>query len=149
MPMKILVINGPNLNMLGRRDPEHYGTETLPEIEWALTEKSQSLGCELSFFQSNHEGAIIDFIQAQADGADGILINSAALTHYGYSLHDALLDAGLPVVEVHLSDIQNREDWRKISVIADVAIKQFSGLKKQSYILGLEALVEHIKGKKK
>jgi 3-dehydroquinate dehydratase-2 len=149
MPMKILVINGPNLNMLGKRDPEHYGTDTLPEIEWALTEKSQSLGCELSFFQSNHEGAIIDFIQAQADGADGILINPAALTHYGYSLHDALVDAGLPVVEVHLSDIQNREDWRQTSVISDVAIKQFSGLKKQSYILGLEALVEHIKGKKK
>ncbi len=147
--MKILVINGPNLNMLGKRDPEHYGTDTLPEIEWALTEKSQSLGCELCFFQSNHEGAIIDFIQEQAGGADGILINPAALTHYGYSLHDALLDAGLPVVEVHLSDIQNREEWRKISVIADVAIKQFSGLKKQSYILGLEALVEHIKGKKK
>jgi 3-dehydroquinate dehydratase-2 len=149
MPMKILVINGPNLNMLGKRDPEHYGTDTLPEIEWALTEKSQSLGCELSFFQSNHEGAIIDFIQAQADGADGILINPAALTHYGYSLHDALVDAGLPVVEVHLSDIQNREDWRQTSVISNVAIKQFSGLKKQSYILGLEALVEHIKGKKK
>jgi 3-dehydroquinate dehydratase-2 len=149
MPMKILVINGPNLNILGKRDPEHYGTETLPEIEWELTEKSQSLGCELSFFQSNHEGAIVDFIQEQAGGADGILINPAALTHYGYSLHDALVDAGLPVVEVHLSDIQKREKWRKVSVIADVAIKQFSGLKKQSYILGLEALVEHIKGKKK
>jgi 3-dehydroquinate dehydratase-2 len=148
MPMKILVINGPNLNLLGKRDPEHYGTDTLETIEQKLVEKSESLGCELSFFQSNHEGAIIDFIQAQAGGADGILINPAALTHYGYSLHDALLDAGLPVVEVHLSDIQSREDWRKLSVIADVAIKQFSGLKKQSYIQGLEALVEHIKGKK-
>jgi 3-dehydroquinate dehydratase-2 len=149
MPMKILVINGPNLNMLGKRDPEHYGTDTLPMIERALTEKSQTLGCQLSFFQSNHEGAIIDFIQANTEGADGILINPAALTHYGYSLHDALLDAGLPVVEVHLSDIKNREEWRKISVISDLAIKQVSGLKKQSYILGLEALVEHIKGKKK
>jgi 3-dehydroquinate dehydratase-2 len=149
MPMKILVINGPNLNLLGKRDPEHYGNDTLPEIEQALIEKSESLGCELSFFQSNHEGAIVDFIQEQAGGADGILINPAALTHYGYSLHDALVDAGLPVVEVHLSDIKKREQWRKVSVIADVAIKQFSGLKKQSYILGLEALVEHIKGKKK
>jgi 3-dehydroquinate dehydratase-2 len=149
MPMKILIINGPNLNMLGKRDPEHYGTDTLQTIEQALTEKSQSLGCQLIFFQSNHEGAIIDFIQENAEGADGILINPAALTHYGYSLHDAFLDAGLPVVEVHLSDIKNREEWRQISVIADVAIKQFSGLKKQSYILGLEALVEHIKGKKK
>ena len=146
--MKILVINGPNLNLLGKRDPEHYGNDTLETIEQKLVEKSESLGCELSFFQSNHEGAIIDLIQEQAGGADGILINPAALTHYGYSLHDALLDSGLPVVEVHLSDIQNREDWRKISVIADVAIKQFSGLKTQSYILGLEALVEHIRSKK-
>ncbi len=148
--MKILVINGPNLNMLGRRDAEHYGSDTLPSIERALIEKSQSLGCELIFFQSNHEGAIIDFIQGNTDEADGILINPAALTHYGYSLHDALLDAGLPVVEVHLSDIHTREEWRKLSVIADLAIKQVSGLKKQSYILGLEALVEHINsGKKK
>ena len=148
--MKILVINGPNLNMLGRRDPEHYGSDTLPSIGQALTEKSQSLGCELTFFQSNHEGAIIDFIQAQAEGADGILITPAALTHYGYSLHDALLDAGLPVVEVHLSDIKAREKWRQVSVIADIAVKQISGLKKQSYILGLEALVEHIRsGQKK
>jgi 3-dehydroquinate dehydratase-2 len=149
MPMKILVINGPNLNIVGRRDPEHYGTETLPEIGQALIERSRALGCQLVFYQSNHEGAIIDFIQAHAEGADGILINPAALTHYGYSLHDALVDTALPVVEVHLSDIKSREAWRQLSVIADVAIKQFSGLKKQSYILGLEALVEHIKGKKK
>jgi len=147
--MKILVINGPNLNMLGRRDPEHYGSNTLPAIGQALIEKGKALGCELSFYQSNHEGAIIDFIQGSAEGADGILINPAALTHYGYSLHDALLDAGLPVVEVHLSDIHNREEWRKMSVIADIVIKQISGLKKQSYVLGLEALVEHIKGGKK
>jgi 3-dehydroquinate dehydratase-2 len=149
MPMKILVINGPNLNMLGKRDPEHYGTDTLPAIGQALIEKSQMLGCQLVFYQSNHEGAIIDFIQAHAEGTDGILINPAALTHYGYSLHDALVDAGLPVVEVHLSDIKSREEWRQKSVIADIAIKQFSGLKKQSYILGLEALVKHIKGKKR
>jgi 3-dehydroquinate dehydratase-2 len=147
MPMKILVINGPNLNMLGRRDPEHYGSDTLPEIGQALTERSRALGCQL--YQSNHEGALIDFIQAHAEGADGILINPAALTHYGYSLRDALADAALPVVEVHLSDIKSREAWRQKSVIADLAVRQFSGLKKQSYILGLEALVEHIKGKSK
>ena len=147
--MKILVINGPNLNMLGRRDAAHYGTETLPAIERKLADKSKSLGCKLGFFQSNHEGAIIDFIQANTDEADGILINPAALTHYGYSLRDALVDSGLPVVEVHLSDIQSREEWRKISVISDIALKQFSGLKTQSYILGLEALVKHIKGEKK
>jgi len=147
--MKILVINGPNLNMLGRRDAEHYGTDTLPAIGRELNQKAKSLGCQLTFFQSNHEGAIIDFIQENSDRADGILINPAALTHYGYSLHDALLDAGLPVVEVHLSDIKAREEWRKISVISDIAIKQISGLKKQSYILGLEALVKHIKREKK
>ena len=147
--MKILVINGPNLNMLGRRDAEHYGAETLPAIGRELNQKAKSLGCQLTFFQSNHEGAIIDFIQGNSDRVDGILINPAALTHYGYSLHDALLDAGLPVVEVHLSDIEAREEWRKISVISDIAIKQISGLKKQSYILGLEALVKHIKREKK
>jgi 3-dehydroquinate dehydratase-2 len=145
MPMKILVINGPNLNMLGRRDIEHYGTDTLESIEQALIEKGEALGCELTFFQSNHEGSIIDFLQEEASGADGILINPGALTHYGYSLHDALVDCGLPVVEVHLSDIHAREKWRKISVISDVAIKQISGLKTQSYLLGLEALVEHIR----
>lgn len=147
--MKILVINGPNLNVLGRRDATHYGTDTLPAIERKLSQKSKSLGCRLTFFQSNHEGAIIDFIQEHSDEADGILINPASLTHYGYSLRDALADAGLPVVEVHLSDIHSREEWRKISVIADIAVSQISGLKTQSYLAGLEALVEHIKGKEK
>jgi 3-dehydroquinate dehydratase-2 len=145
--MRILVVNGPNLNMLGRRDIEHYGTDTLESIEQALIEKGETLGCELAFFQSNHEGGIIDFLQGEASGADGILINPGALTHYGYSLHDALLDCGLPVVEVHMSDIHAREEWRQISVISDVVIKQISGLKSKSYLLGLEALVKHIRGK--
>jgi 3-dehydroquinate dehydratase-2 len=146
MPMRILVINGPNLNMLGKREPEHYGTDSLESIEQKLAERGKALGCELVFFQSNHEGGIIDFIQEKASAADGILINPGALTHYGYSLHDALVDSGLPVVEVHLSDINAREEWRKISVISDVVIKQISGLKTQSYLLGLEAMVEHIRG---
>lgn len=146
--MKILVINGPNLNMLGRREAKHYGTDTLPSIEQALTEKARALDCELVFFQSNHEGALIDFIQEKASGAEGILINPGALTHYGYSLHDALVDTGLPVVEVHLSDIHAREKWRQISVISDVVIKQVSGLKTQSYLLGLEALIKHIRSEK-
>jgi len=147
--MRILVINGPNLNMLGKREPAQYGTDTLESIEQALTEKGKALGCELIFFQSNHEGGIIDFIQEKTGGADGILINPGALTHYGYSLHDALADSGLPVVEVHLSDINAREEWRRISVISDIAIKQISGLKTKSYLLGLEALVEHIGSRKK
>jgi 3-dehydroquinate dehydratase-2 len=149
MPMKILVINGPNLNMLGKRDKEHYGSDTLESIERALTEKGKALDCELVFFQSNHEGSLIDFIQERASGAEGILINPGALTHYGYSLHDALADSGLPIIEVHLSDISNREEWRKISVISDIAIKQVSGLKTESYLVGLEALAEHIRSQKK
>jgi 3-dehydroquinate dehydratase-2 len=149
MPMKILVINGPNLNMLGKREPAHYGTDTLESIEQKLAEKGRALDCELIFFQSNHEGGIIDFIQQKTGAADGILINPGALTHYGYSLHDALADSGLPVVEVHLSDIQAREEWRKLSVISDVVIKQISGLKTKSYLAGLEALAEHIGSRKK
>ncbi len=131
--------------MLGKRDPEHYGSETLESIARALTQKGQELGCELAFFQSNHEGAMIDFIQKEASLADGILINPGALTHYGYSLHDALVDAGLPVVEVHLSNIQTREDWRKLSVIADATIEQIAGFKAESYTLGLVALTKHIR----
>jgi 3-dehydroquinate dehydratase-2 len=146
--MKILAINGPNLNMLGRRDAAHYGSDTLESIENKLAEKGRALDCELVFFQSNHEGAIIDFIQEKAVGADGILINPGALTHYGYSLHDALVDAGLPIIEVHLSDINTREEWRKISVISDLAIKQVSGLKTESYLAGLEALAEYIRSRK-
>jgi len=143
--MKILVINGPNLNMLGKRETERYGMDTLASIESALIKKGKELDCELIFFQSNHEGAIIDFIQEEAARADGILINPGALTHYGYSLHDALVDSGLPVVEVHLSNIHAREDWRRISVIADTTIGQISGFKAGSYSLGLEALINHLR----
>ena len=143
--MRILVINGPNLNMLGRREPEHYGVDTLESIEQALGRKGEELGCELIFFQSNHEGGIIDFIQEEAQRADGIIINPGALTHYGYSLHDAIVDSGLPAVEVHLSNIHAREKWRRISVIASATIDQISGFKAQSYYLGLEALVNHIR----
>jgi 3-dehydroquinate dehydratase-2 len=146
--MRILVINGPNLNMLGKRETRHYGADTLESIDKELTEKGKVLDCELTFFQSNHEGSIIDFIQEKTSGADGILINPGALTHYGYSLHDALVDSGLPVVEVHMSDIHAREEWRKISVISDIVTKQISGLKTQSYLVGLEALTEHIKSRK-
>jgi 3-dehydroquinate dehydratase-2 len=146
--MRILVINGPNLNMLGKRNVEHYGADTLESIGSTLVKKGNELGCELMFFQSNHEGYIIDFIQQEAIQADGILINPGALTHYGYSLHDALVDSALPVVEVHLSNIHAREDWRKTSVIADVAIRQIIGFKAESYYLGLEALINHIRREK-
>ena len=147
--MRLLIINGPNLNMLGKRDPEHYGSETLESIEKLLTTKAQELDCELVFFQSNHEGALIDFIQNEASLADGILINPGALTHCGYSLHDALADSGLPVVEVHLSDIHAREDLRRVSITADVAIKQIAGAKSESYTLGLKALTDYIRSQRK
>ena len=143
--MRILVINGPNLNVLGKRDTRHYGVDTLESIEQALTRRGEELGCELIFFQSNHEGAIIDLIQQAAAQADGILINPGALTHYGYSLHDALVDSELPTVEVHLSNIHTREDWRQTSVIADATIGQISGFKAESYLLGLEALTNYIR----
>ena len=146
--MKILVINGPNLNMLGGREKEHYGTNTWDSIERTLIEQGREPGCELIFFQSNHEGAMIDFIQGEATQADGILINPGGLTHYGYSLRDALADTGLPVVEVHLSNIYAREDWRRTSVIADVAVGQITGFKAQSYSLGLEALTDYIRSQK-
>ena len=143
--MRILVINGPNLNMLGKREREYYGEQTLESIEELLSQKAQELGCELAFFQSNHEGEIVDFIQKETPSADGILINAGALTHYGYSLHDAIADCRLPVVEIHLSNIYAREDWRRKSVIADATIGQVTGFKTESYSLGLIALTNYIR----
>ena len=138
--MKILVINGPNLNMLGSRKPEIYGTKTLAEINSLLQKRAGELGVELETYQSNHEGYLIDFIQKKAKKATGIIINPGALTHYGLSLRDALEDSTLPVIEVHLSDIQHREEFRKNSVIAPIARKQISGQGWQGYIIALETL---------
>ena len=138
--MRILVIHGPNLNMLGKRDPAHYGTKTLEEINAALRERARALGVEIETFQSNHEGFLIDFIQEHAPGADGIIINPGALTHYGLSLRDALADAGVPTIEVHLSNIHAREDFRRKSVVAPVTRGQISGQGWQGYIAALEML---------
>ena len=140
--MKILVVHGPNLNMLGSRKPEIYGTKTLAEINSLLQKKAGELGVEIETYQSNHEGYLIDFIQQKAKGAAGIIINPGALTHYGLSLRDALEDTSLPVIEVHLSDIQHREEFRKVSVIAPIARKQISGQGWQGYLAALEILVE-------
>jgi len=146
--MKILIINGPNLNMLGKRDASHYGHLTLPGINKLLRKKAMELAGErtiaLHFFQSNSEGALIDFIQKEGERADGILINPGALTHYSYALRDTLADSGLPVVEVHLSNIMKRELWRRKSVIADIAVDRVMGLKEKSYVVGLERLVHQL-----
>lgn len=139
--MKILVIHGPNLNMLGSREKSLYGEETLGQIDALLLKEAQTLNVELVIFQSNHEGALIDFIQEQADSAHGIVINPGALTHYGYSLRDALVDSRLPIIEVHLSNIYRREEWRTRSVIAPIAEGQISGLGWTSYVTALQALV--------
>jgi len=136
--MRILVINGPNLNLLGKRRRDIYGDITLEDIERALKERGDELGVELVFFQSNHEGEIIDFLQREE--ADGIIINPGALTHYGYSLRDALEDKGVPVIEVHISNIYAREEFRSRSVIAPIAKGQITGLGLKGYILALEAL---------
>ena len=139
---KILVINGPNLNNLGRRDPGQYGSMTLPEIETAISARASELGVEVAFFQSNYEGAIVDFLQENSGGTDGIVINPAALTGMGYSLGDALRDAGLPLIEVHLSNIHAREPFRRRSVTAGVVTGQISGLDWHGYVAALEYLVK-------
>ena len=140
--MKILVINGPNLNMLGQRDPTIYESMSLADIEARIKERALELGVEVAFFQSNSEGSIIDFLQTSAPSANGIVINPGALTHYGLSLRDALVDTGLPVVEVHISNIHARERWRRRSVVAAVAAGQVSGLGWRGYVSALEFLAD-------
>jgi 3-dehydroquinate dehydratase-2 len=142
--MKILVINGPNLNMLGKRDPELYGREGLAEIEQRLRDKAGEVGVEVELFQSNHEGAIVDHLEASAPSASGVIINAGALTHYGLSMRDALVDAGLPVVEVHLSNIHGRESFRRRSVVAPIAVGQIAGLGWRGYLYALEYLAAYL-----
>ena len=143
--MKFLAINGPNLNNLGKRDPAMYGGDTLAAIQERIKTKADDLGVEVEFFQSNHEGAIVDHLQASAPSADGIVINAGALTHYGLSMRDALADTGLPFVEVHLSNIHAREEFRHRSVIAAIANGQIAGLGWRGYLFALEYLTGILK----
>ena len=141
---RILIINGPNLNNLGKRDAGHYGSITLADIEERVAARAEELGVEVAFFQSNHEGAIVDWIQDETDNAGGIIINAGALTQVGYSILDSVLDSKLPVVEVHISNIHAREEFRRHSVIAPYAMGQIAGLGWRGYVFALESLVAHI-----
>ncbi|HLI07315.1 MAG TPA: type II 3-dehydroquinate dehydratase [Ktedonobacteraceae bacterium] len=145
MPMKILVIHGPNLNLLGKRDPAKYGTVTMTEINDRLSRIAGEFGCNLEFFQSNHEGAIIDFLQMESSrAANGVIINPGALVRYGYSLRQALIDLGKPVIEVHMSDINKTGVNKAVNVLEDVRIDQVVGLKEQSYEQALTRLINYL-----
>jgi 3-dehydroquinate dehydratase-2 len=136
----ILVIHGPNLGTLGRRQPEIYGGVSLLEINATLIEQAGAWGWRVETLQSNHEGVVIDFLEEHGPAADGVLINPGALSHYGLSLRDALAALTIPVVEVHLTNIHARDEWRRKSVTAEVARGIISGFAWRSYTLGLEAL---------
>ncbi len=141
--MKILVVHGPNLNLLGTREPGIYGKLTLAEINEKIREAASRYSIELEFFQSNGEGDIIDCIQKNS-GVDGIVINPGAYTHTSVAIYDCLRAVGTPAVEVHLSNIHSREEFRRKSLIAPACVGQVSGFGYYSYVLGLEALVHHI-----
>lgn len=143
--MKILVIQGPNINMLGRRKTEHYGTVTMDEIHSLMAEKAATLECELEFFQSNHEGALVDKVQETRDTIDGIIMNPAGLTTSSVSLRDAIEDSHLPLVEIHLSNIHAREEWRRHSMFSEIAVGIVAGFRWRGYVAALEMLVGHLR----
>jgi 3-dehydroquinate dehydratase-2 len=141
---RILILHGPNLNLLGRREPEIYGRTTLADIDTGLAEAGKVLGCEIECFQSNHEGELVERIQQAMGQADGLVINPAAFTHTSVAIRDALAATGLPIVEVHLSNVFAREPFRHHSYVSDLALAVVSGLGAAGYRAGLEGLVEHL-----
>jgi len=145
--LKIHVLHGPNLNLLGEREPEIYGHTTLSQLNDQLWEYAHNHDIELKISQNNSEGILIDLLHESRKWADGIVINPGALTHYSYSLRDAISGIGLPAVEVHLSDINSREDFRRISVTRDVCIAQVSGYGINSYMKGMERIIRYLNDK--
>lgn len=143
-PKKLLLMHGPNLNKLGKRNINHYGTLTLIELENLVAKKAKEHNIDVICYQSNHEGALIDTLQAESEHCLGIIINPGAFTHYSYALYDALLDTELPIVEVHLSAIDQREKWRSVSVTASACITAIWGKKEQGYLEAIDILMEHI-----
>jgi 3-dehydroquinate dehydratase-2 len=143
--MRIAVLNGPNLNLLGQREPELYGRATLSEIEAMVRQAAAPLGVEIDWFQTNHEGELVEAVQRLRPGTDGALINAAALTHSSLALRDALLAVRIPFVEVHLSNIFSREPERRRSMIADLALGMVTGFGPQSYLLGFQALMGRLR----
>lgn len=138
--MKIMVMNGPNLNLLGEREPNIYGGDTLASINEELSRNAEKMGYELSFFQSNSEGALIDALHKARLDCAGVILNAGAYTHYSYAIRDAISAIKIPVVEVHLSNVNSRDEFRKTSVIAPVCIGSIAGFGKYSYDLALFAL---------
>ena len=139
--MRVLVVHGPNLNLLGVREPDVYGGATLPQIDAQLYGLAEELGVELSTFQTNQEGEMVERIQVALGEVDAILINPAAFTHTSIAVRDALLATGIPFVEVHLSNVHAREEFRRVSLLADIAVGVICGFGPSSYLLGLQALV--------
>lgn len=143
--MRIGVLHGPNLNLLGRRDPARYGTATLAEIDAALRTRARELDVAVEPFQSNHEGVLVDHVQQRSAGLEGWLVNAAGLSHTSVSLRDALEASGLPFVEVHLSNIHAREEFRRRSLLADLAVGVVAGFRERSYLYGLDGLVSRLR----
>lgn len=147
--MQIRVIHGPNLNLLGKREPQHYGNETLEEINQKLNQLGASLGCEVECLQSNHEGQIVDWIHQSIGTINGIIINPGAYTHTSIAIRDAITAVGIPTIEVHLSNIHNRESFRHKSFIAPVALGSIIGLGSLGYELALYGLTQYLKREEK
>ena len=146
--MEIVVLQGPNINMLGKRKASHYGTVTMDEIHDRLTTRAGELGCQVQFFQSNHQGSLVDHVQESRDDVDGVIVNPAGLTGVGYSLRDALEDSGLPIVEVHLSNIHAREEFRRHSCFTEISVGQVAGFRWRGYIAALELLAATLQEEK-